>query len=76
MVAALGDFDVGGGARGSEEAWGGLVVEVGGEEVGCALPVVATEAALLFAEVALRSGGEFGFMRGGAGFEAGADLGC
>jgi len=52
VVAALGDFDVGGGARGSEEAWGGFVVEVGGEEVGCALPVVAGEAALAFAFVA------------------------
>jgi hypothetical protein len=52
VVAALGDFDVGGGARGGEKAWGGFVVEIGGQQVRCALPVVAAEAALLFAEVA------------------------
>jgi len=41
--------------------------------VGCALPVVAAEAALLFAEVAFGTIGDVGFMRGGAGFEAGTD---
>ena len=52
MVAALGDFDVGGGFWGGQEARGGFVVEVGGQQMGCALPVVAAEAALLFAVVA------------------------
>ena len=52
VVAALGDFDVGGGFRGGQEPWGGFVVEVSGQQVSGALPVVAGEAALLFAEVA------------------------
>ena len=52
VVAALGDFDVGGGFWGGQEARGGFVVEIGGQQVGCALPVVAAEAALLLAEVA------------------------
>ena len=52
MVAALGDFDVGGGFGRGEEARGGFVVEIGGQQVGCALPVVAAEAALALAVVA------------------------
>ncbi len=49
VVAALGDLDVGRGFGRSEVARGGFVVEVGGQQVGCALPVVAGEAALAFA---------------------------
>ena len=41
MVAALGDFDVGRGFWGGEEARGGFVVEVGGQQMGSALPCVA-----------------------------------
>ena len=52
VVAAFGDFDVGRGFGRGEEARGGFVVEIGGQQVGCALPVVAAEAALLFAQVA------------------------
>ena len=52
VVAALGDFDVGRGFGRGQEARGGFVVEIGGQQVGCALPVVAAEAALLFAVVA------------------------
>ena len=52
VVAALGDFDVGRGARRGEKARGGFVVEVGGQQVRCALPVVAAEAALALAMVA------------------------
>ena len=52
VVAALGDLDVGRGFGRGEEARGGFVVEIGGQQVGCALPVVAAEAALLFAVVA------------------------
>ena len=46
VVAALGDLDVGRGFGGGQEARGGFVVEIGGEQMGCALPVVAAEAAL------------------------------
>ena len=56
VVAALGDFDVGRGFRRGEEARGGFVVEIGGQQVGCALPVVAAEAALLLAVVAFADG--------------------
>ena len=56
MVAAFGDFDVGGGFGGGEEARRGFVVEVGGQQVGCALPVVAAEAALLLAVVSFGAG--------------------
>jgi len=76
VVAALGDLDVGGGFWGGQEARGGFVVEVGGQQMGCALPVVAAEAALLFAVVAF--GAEcygFGLMRAGEGFLAGASFG-
>ena len=52
VVAALGDFDVGRGFGRGEEARGGFVVEIGGQQVRCALPVVAAEAALVLAEVA------------------------
>ena len=78
VVAALGDFDVGGGFGRGEEARGGFVVEIGGEQVGCALPVVAAEAALLFARVP--SGRDVGSIRGlcVAAWDSysGADFGC
>ncbi len=56
MVAALGDLDVGRGFWRGQEAGSGFVVEVGGQQVGCALPVVAAEAALLLAVVAFGAG--------------------
>ncbi len=56
VVAALGDFDVGRGFGRGQEARGGFVVEIGGQQVGCALPGVAAEAALLFAVVAFGRG--------------------
>ena len=46
MVAALGDFDIGRSARRGEQARGGFVVEIGGQQVRRALPRVAIEAAL------------------------------
>ena len=52
VVAAFGDFDVGGGARGGEDAGGFVGVEVGGEGGGGAVPGVAGEAAGGFAGVA------------------------
>ena len=57
VVAALGDFDVGGGARRGEKARGGFVVEVGGQCGRSAGPGIAKEAAGAFASVALFSGG-------------------
>jgi len=51
VVAAFGDFDVGGRARRGEETRRRFVVEIGGQQVRCALPVVAAEAALPLAEV-------------------------
>ena len=74
MVAALGDFDVGRGFGGGEEARGGFVVEVGGQQMGCALPVVAAEAALAFAVIAFAAGGAF--VRAGEGLLAGAGFCC
>jgi len=65
VIAALGDFDVGGGFWGGEVAGGGFVVEIGGEQMGGALPVVAGEAALLFTCVSLGPGSCFVFMSGG-----------
>jgi len=58
MVAALGDFDVGRGFWRGQEARRGFVVEIRGQKVSCALPVVAAEAALLLAVRRLRDGSE------------------
>ena len=50
-----------------EKPWSGFVVEIGGQKVRCALPVVAAEAALLFAVVAfgsvLRTVLDWGWLR-------------
>ena len=75
VVAAFGDFDVGRGFWGGEEAWGGFVVEIGGQEVGCALPVIAAESSLLFA---MRAFGPslMGFVSTGLRFLTGSSLGC
>ncbi len=73
MVAALGDFDVGGGLGRGEEAGRGFVVEIGGQQVRGALPIVAAEAALLLAEVAL--GTACVLMRSCLGLLAGTGFG-
>ena len=52
MIAAFGDFDVGGGFAGGDVTRGVFVVEVGGQEMGGALLVIAAEAALAFAVIA------------------------
>src|SRR5579871_3743054 len=56
VVAAFGDFDVGAGARGGEDAWCGVGVEVFGECCGGSVPGGAGESALLLAEVAFCAG--------------------
>src|SRR5258708_3001158 len=61
MVAAFGDFDVGRGFWRGEVAGCGFVVEVGGQHVRCALPIIAAEASLLLPRIAF--GTEF-YLRG------------
>ena len=56
VVAALGDLDVSRGSGGGEDPWGLFIVEIRGQEMSCALPVVAAEAALLLAKVAFGAG--------------------
>ena len=56
VVAAFGDFDVGGGAGGGEDARCRVGVEVFGEGSGGSVPGGAGEAALLLAEVAFGPG--------------------
>ena len=56
VVAAFGNLDIGAGAWGGEDAWGGVVVEVFGECGGGSVPGCAGEAAGLFACVAFRAG--------------------
>jgi len=51
VVAAFGDFDVSGRLGRSQESRRGFVVEIGGQQMCGALPIVAAEAALLFAGV-------------------------
>ncbi len=60
MVAALGDLDVGGGSGGGAEAGGVFVVEILGKGGLRAIPLVAGETALGFAEVAFGAGGDDG----------------
>lgn len=60
MIAAFGDFYIGGGPGGGEDAGGGVVVEVLGEGGGGTVPGLAGEAALLLAEVAFGAAGVAG----------------
>ena len=60
VVAAFGDFDVGGGSGRGEDAWGGVGVEVVGEGGGGSVPGLAGETAGLFAGVAFGAEG-YGF---------------
>ncbi len=64
MVAALGNLDVGRGARRRQDAWGCVGVEVAGQGGGGAVPGLAGEAAGLLAGQAFGAGGDGG---GGAG---------
>ena len=57
VVAAFGDFDVGGGPRGGEDAWSGVVVEIFGECGGCPVPGGAGEAAGGFSQRAFGTKG-------------------
>ena len=83
MVAAFSYLYVGRGLRCGQEPRNGFVIEVGGQQVGGALPVVAAEAALLFAQIAFRAGRGFPalfvrmlvFMGSGLGFLTGVKLG-
>ena len=72
VIAAFGDLDVGRCAARGDQTRRVFVVEVGGQHVRCALPFVAAEAALLFAEIAF--GTKFGLVRSGASLAAFADF--
>ena len=60
MVATLGDLDVGRGSGGGAEARGVFVVEILRERGLGAVPLMAGETALGFAEVAFGAGGDDG----------------
>ncbi len=57
MIAAFGDLDVGGVARGGEQARGVLVVEIAGQLGSGTVPSVAGEASGLLAGIAFRTRG-------------------
>ncbi len=70
MVAALGDLDVGRGARRGQDARCGVRVEVLRQGCGSAIPRGAGEASLLLAQVAFRAGGKLRRVFRGAVGEA------